>query len=390
MFHKRFLCLLTLLACMAGVGMGAAALEVDCDSTYCFGVSDFSEQALSGICITGLPSPSVGTVTLGSRVLRCGDILTADQIAQMTFCPLLTEQDAEAQVTFLPIYENRVEKATAMTISIRGKQDKAPVAEDSSMETYKNLANDGRLKVTDPEGKALTFTLTRKPKRGEVEIREDGSFTYTPKKNKVGVDSFTYTATDPAGNVSRVATVTVQIMKPGDSTQYTDTTESSCRFAAEWMKNTGLYIGECIGGNLCFNEHKEVSQGEFMTMLMKTLDIPTEGEQVFLGSAEGVPQWLKPYLAAALRSGLTAGLPVDFGTGKTITGAEAAVMLQNALDLSISTAVNTEEDNWAVTVMNENGIPMEAAQVLTRGDAANILYRIHCLASVAPGLSIFQ
>ena len=390
MFQKRILSLLTALFCLAGLCAGAAALEVDCDSVYCFGTADFSQGELAGICITGLPDPSVGTVMLGCRVLRSGDILTAEQIQQMTFCPLLTQEDTQAQVTYLPIYENRVDKCASMTISIRGKQDKPPVAEDSAMETYKNLPNEGQLKVSDPEGKPLTYTLIRGPKRGEVLIREDGSFLYTPKKNKVGVDSFTYTATDPAGNVSRQATVTVQIMKPGDATQYTDTVNSSCRFAAEWMKNTGLFVGERIGGNLCFNENKAVSQGEFLTMLVKALDIPLEGEQTFLGSTEGMPEWLKPYLAAALRSGITAGVPVDFGMKPTITGAEAAVVLQNALDFTVSASVDTEDDGWAVAVMNENGIPMEADQVLTRGDVAGILYRIHCLASIAPGLSMYQ
>ena len=110
-----------------------------------------------------------------------------------------------------------------MTIGIRGKENKAPTAEDSALETYKNLENTGKLKVSDPEGEQLTYTLVRQPKRGTVTISEDGSFTYTPKKNKVGVDSFTYTAADPAGNVSREATVTVTILKPSDTTQYTDT-----------------------------------------------------------------------------------------------------------------------------------------------------------------------
>ena len=67
--------------------------------------------------------------------------------------------------------------------------------------------------------------------------RPDGSFIYTPKKNKVGVDSFTYTATDASGKVSREATVTIQILKPTDARQYTDTVGLDCRFEAEWLKN---------------------------------------------------------------------------------------------------------------------------------------------------------
>ena len=192
MFRVRFLCLLTALFCLLGLIPGAMAAEVDCDATYCFTAGDFSqEEQLKGICITQLPESGTGTVLLGARVLQPGDILTAEQLAQMTFAPVRTETDQDAVVTFLPIYEKRVAPAATMTIAVRGKEDQAPVAQDSSIETYKNLSNEGKLKVSEPEGEELTFTLVRAPKRGEAVLHEDGTFVYTPKKNKVGVDSFT-------------------------------------------------------------------------------------------------------------------------------------------------------------------------------------------------------
>ena len=348
-----------------------------------------------------LPEAKTGTVMLGSRVLRPGDILTADQLAQMTFAPLQSKEDMTAQVTYLPIYENRVAPSATMTISIRGKENRAPVAEDSAIETYKNLPNKGNLKVTEPEGEKMVFTVARQPKRGSVTLNEDGTFEYTPKKNKVGVDSFTYTATDPSGNVSREATVTIQIMKPADATQYTDTAGSSCRFAAEWMKNTGLFVGEKIGGALCFNENKTVSRGEFLTMMVKSLGVPVDEALSYTGYTDEVPGWLKPYLAAAMRAGLTAGLPVSetgvFGAHESITGGEVAVMLNNAMDLAVSTSsmdeMNTEEPEWAmaaVTAMNENGIAVTATQVMTRGQAAEILYRVSQMAKEIPSLAMYQ
>ena len=388
MFRK---CLSILLVSMLWIPMGALAAEVDSDSVYCFTQEDFSaeEEPLAGICITGLPDS--GTLLLGTRVLRPGDILTAEQVSAMTFVPASTETDASAQVDYLPIYESQVAPCASMTIAIRGKEDKAPVAEDFAAETYKNLPLTGKLKVSDPEGQALTYTITRQPKRGDVVISEDGSFTYTPKKNKVGVDSFIFTATDPAGNVSREATVTITILKPTDAKQYTDTMGKDCRFAAEWMKNTGIFVGESLADNACFSPEKAVTRGEFVTMLVKTLDIPQEDEADFTGYTDEVPLWLKPYLAAAVRSGLTAGLPDQetFGAEAPITGAEAAVMLQNALDLSIplpqsnTEALSQEEllavPAWAavaLTAMEEHDMAMDANAPLTRGNAALILYRV--------------
>lgn len=390
MFRKRIVSAVTCLGCVLALMGGVTAVEVDCDEVYCFQTGDFSaDDSLTGICITELPDAATGTVLLGSRVLRPGDILTAEQVGQMTFQPLLTETDCQAAVTYLPIYADRVETSTTMTIGIRGKEDLAPVAQDSMLETYKNLANEASLKVSDPEGGKLTFTITRQPKRGTVAVREDGTFTYTPKKNKVGTDSFVYTATDPAGNVSREATVTVHILKPSEAMQYTDTVGTSCRFAAEWMRNTGLFVGEQIGGESCFQPEKTVSRGEFLTMLVKVLELPTEEEVSYTGFEDDTPDWLKPYLAAALRAGITVDWPGEevFGANEPITGAEVALLLQNALDLTVTTMAgkddSTDVPSWAVAAvatLAEQGIVVEAEASLTRSQVAQMLYQVSSMA----------
>lgn len=392
MLRNCILSLLLALVIVLGLCAPAMAAEVDCDATYCFTPADFSEDAsFVGVCITELPDANTGTVMLGARVIRPGDILTAEQVAQMTFAPLRTETDQSASVSYLPIYENVVMPSATMTISIHGKIDQPPVAEDFAMETYKNLPNSGTLKATDPEGQTLTYTVTRQPKRGEVVVNADGSFTYTPKKNKVGVDSFTYTATDPAGHVSREATVTIQILKPTDATQYSDTVGKDCRFAAEWMRNTGLFVGEQVGDATCFYPDKEVSQGEFLTMLVKTLELPVEETA---STSLDAPDWLQPYLAAALRSGLMENLPMDETTFEaSITGAEAAVMLQNALDLSTAAELTEEVPAWAadsLAAMASGGITLSAEEPLTRSDVALVLYQTAQLAPTAPGTTILQ
>lgn len=384
MFQTRFASLFLAVCCAFGLIGSVSAAEVDSGSVYCFSAGDFSgESTVVGICLTEVPQKE-GTIQLGSRILRPGDILTAEQVSQMTFTPVNTESDQSVQVSYLPIYEDYVAESTTMTIAIRGKEDKAPVAEDMALETYKNLENTGKLKVSDPEGQSLTFTVTRQPKRGTVTIAEDGTFTYTPKKNKVGVDSFTYTATDPAGKVSREATVTITILKPTDATQYTDTVGKECRFAAEWMRHTGIFVGESLAETPCFSPEREVTRGEFVTMLVKALDIPTDEELTDTGYTDEIPQWLQPYLAAAQRAGLTAGLPNQeaFGAGEVITGAEVSVMLQNALDLTMQQEAAATQDEavpaWAqsaVTLTNDAGFALDAGAPLNRGTAAQVLYQ---------------
>lgn len=391
MRNVRFICLALACVCVLGLAVPAFAAEVDCDAAYCFTAGDFNEgeEPLRGICITGLPESSAGTVMLGSRVLRPGDILTAQQVENMTFQPLRTREDKVAEVMYLPIFDNRVEPEAVMTLSIRGKEDKAPVAQDSALETYKNLSNDGKLLASDPEEQPITYTLVRQPRRGTVELRQDGTFTYTPKKNKVGVDSFTFTATDPAGNVSREATVTVQILKPAQGAQYRDTDGEDCRFSAEWLRSTGLFAGEQVGGDACFFPEKTVTRGEFLSMLVNLLEIPVQEVDA--------PDWVQPYLEAAIRSGLVSGWQQEsFQMTEAITGAEAAVALQNALDLSIGyEELEYPQDvpTWAATslaVMAANGLELDASAPLTRGQTAQILYQVSRMAIGAPGTMVFN
>ena len=214
------------------------------------------------------------------------------------------------------------------------------------------------------------------------------------------MDSFTYTAADPSGNVSRVATVTVQILKPTDSRQYTDTADLSCRFEAEWMRNTGLFVGEQVGGSSCFSPEKTFSRGEFLAMVVKVLEIPLENAENVRVPAN-TPQWLTPYVAAAQRSGLLANLEMPIQFTQPITGAEAAVILQNALDLTVSSTLLEAEQTFAgeditareaasLAVMAENGVMFSAGSALTRADAAQVLYTVSKLAPEAPGMAVFR
>ena len=379
---KQLVCLACGCLLAAGMVLSVSAAEVGSGDCYCFASEDFApgEEQLAGICITKLPESAKGTVMLGSRILRPGDVLTAQQVGQMTFVANYVQRDDTATIGYLPVFANGMAGEATMTLSIRGRENQAPIAEDCAFETYKNLEVTGQLKVRDPEGQEMTFTLTRPPKRGDIVIQQDGSFTYTPKKNKVGIDSFTFTATDPAGKTSREATVTVSIQKPTDAKQYSDTVGKDCRFAAEWMKNTGIFVGESLGGSPCFSPDRTVSRGEFVAMLVRTLNLPTDPDLTETGYTD-VPDWLKPYLAAAIRSGLTTGLTTadGFGPDLPVTAEEAAAMLCSALQLEPQeqTVLSSPEGEafTPVEVALQNGFDLIPGQTLTRSDCASLLYQ---------------
>ena len=364
----------------------ARATQVDSGESYCFSPGDFSQEELAGICLTGVSPAGAGELRLGSRTIRPGDILTAEQLRKLTFQPRNTEADKVVTLRYLPVFSDRVEGSAELTISIRGRENQPPAAEDFAGETYKNLSLEGQLKVTDPEGEPLEFTLVRAPRRGSVELRSDGSFLYTPRKNKVGIDSFVFTATDAAGKVSREATVTITIVKPTDATQYTDTLGRECRFSAEWMKNTGIFVGEKLDGNPCFHPDRVVNRGEFLAMLVKTLEIP--GEQTAALDKLNAPDWLRPYLAAAVRSGLVTQLEEnpDY-LDQPISGAEAAAMIQNALELPAAAAATQAQafPNAAARILADYGIELQDVP-MTREMVAQALYRTAQLRREAPGM----
>ena len=357
---NRFLLRLTALTgALLCLALPAWALEP------CFSSGDL--EALAGICITGVPDPQEGRVLLGDRILEPGDILTADQAGEAVFSPTVRDRSRKVRLSYLPIRADGVQALETAILSIRGRINEAPIAQDSSLETYRDLPGEGRLKVRDPEEEPMTFTLVRAPRRGSVELHADGSFTYTPKKNRVGTDSFVYTAADAAGNRSREATVVLEIRKPTEVPQYVDTLGTDCRFAAEWMKHTGLFVGETLDGKPCFHPDRAVSRGEFLTMLIRSLEIPLETE----ASMEGVPLWLRPYAAAALRSGLTAGLPQEAleAPDRPISGEEVWVLLKNALDLPASD--DPAAAAWAAS------LPPDQAAPITRAQAAKLFHDLN-------------
>jgi hypothetical protein len=69
--------------------------------------------------------------------------------------------------------------------------------------TNENVTLNATLTATDPGGSAVTFATTSNPTSGTLSgLPGTGAFTYTPKANFTGSDSFGITATDAAGHAT--------------------------------------------------------------------------------------------------------------------------------------------------------------------------------------------
>lgn len=94
-------------------------------------------------------------------------------------------------------------------------QNEAPVAQNDSYAVPRDnvltvpaveglLSND-----SDPENSNLSLTGSSMPQHGQLALKSDGSFVYTPTTNYVGSDSFTYTVSD--GLLTDTATVNLTV-----------------------------------------------------------------------------------------------------------------------------------------------------------------------------------
>lgn len=392
--HTAALLALFVLAGSMTLPAAAQVRTVDPTAQFCFSQDDFTSAAADGIFLTSVPQETLATVRYGSRVLKAGDALPTEALGDLTLeAKCVTAQ--EVTIGYCTLSDGVLSGVQELKLSILPKEDQPPTAEDGSLETYKNIAGSGTLSAADPEGKPLTYNLVKEPKRGSVELHEDGTFTYTPDKNKVGKDSFTYTVTDSGGNTSEEAKISIEIRKPTDKATYADMDSDPDAFYAMWLKEAGLFTGATVGGNLCFEPEKTVSRGEFLVMVMKLVDAQADETGLTSGFSDeaATPVWLQPYIVSALGSGMISGVSsedgVVFRPEAALSRAEAAVMLQNVLQLPAPTAktVFSETDAAAVpawaadatAALSAAGISLgdtAQADAITRREVAKLLYEV--------------
>ena len=268
-----------------------------------------------------------------------------------------------------------------------------PVAEALCLDTYKNVEVQGAFSGVDPEGDALTFQLISKPARGAVTQAENGSaaFTYTPYENKTGKDAFTYVAVDAQGNTSSPATVSIKISKQKTKATYSDMTGVEGHREAVRLAEAGLLVGEKMGTDYFFHPEQTMSRAQFTALAMAVAEMESmDGVQVTGFADDGVMAlWAKPYVSAALRSGVVRGSfdeagQVVFLPDAPVTAAEAAVLLNRALGVTdVPSAAETMADvpTWCVQAVANldscGAMPASAvlSEPLTRAQAAVMLDR---------------
>ena len=345
-------------------------------ATIVFSEEDLTENLLGPRELTGLLVTAVrcdgGEFLLDGASLTEGKVIEREHFAELSFLPVA--ETADATLDFLPIFAEGTAEITGnssrITVSVGNERNFAPTAADLQISGYRNIDIPIALSAYDREDDRLTYTVVSAPSRGTLAVVDD-TLIYSPAPDKSGKATFTYYASDSAGNTSELATVTIDIRRQTTDVWYDDLAGSKLQHAAITLAEEGIYCGRSIGGHRVFDADETVSRGECITLAAAALDFPLNASvSAALTEEQG---WQSAYLAAAAEAEIITDARYD----DAVTGAEAAAILARMMGVS-ATRISADGTvpTWAsadVSALTEFGIMTDTSnlsQSITRGELA--------------------
>ncbi len=377
-------------------GMAMAGLV---GNSISFEAEDFARalnlSSVSSITVTKAPPVSDGELRVGDTVVNSGQTVSASSISLMSYTP----KGSSTKTTFSFRadgcgYDIPCELFLLDSVNYAPTLSNVP---DAYLEvsTHRNITYFGSLPCHDPDGDETIIEITSYPDAGLLELKDSasGEYTYSPEPGYSGKDRFTYVARDKYGNYSASATVSLTVQKPTASVSLCDMSGSRYHNAALTMIEEGIMSGTQVGTTTYFYPDAQVSRGEFVIMAMRAMGIDEVRPAVstLFADDSDIPTEMKPYIAAAYELGLINGRNTEkglcFEANKSITRAEAAVIIGNATDVAIPTVLPTFKDGadvpaWAapslyslssVGILTSDGGKAEPLSAVTRADAAYML-----------------
>lgn len=373
-------CMAVLLAAMAIASLTGMA---------CAETLEESTPELDGMMIVSLPDEADGILTYEGHAMLTGESVPVEYLEKLGYEPV---GSTSATYSYIPVYtDGSLGEETVGEISTQ--ESVRPTAEDLTISTYRNRTVGGIFPVSDDSVDYTCQVLTR-PTLGMVTV-EGGSFVYTPYQNRTGTDTFTYIVRDAQGAWSEEASVSIDIEKQESELVYSDLCGNAEEYAAIRLAEEGIYTGRSVGGVLYFEPDETVSRGEFIAMAMAAAGYePAASVSTFFSDDDSIPAWTRSYVAAAVQEGIISGEETDGGSvnlraSDGITLSEAAVILENAVEMGSGDAVpaaSVGAPAWAreaLTKLCANGIlaadavaALNGEQTLTRGETAQILLHL--------------
>ena len=351
---------------------------------------------VGSIEITQAPDVSAGELRVGNTVISSGQTVSASNLSLLSY----TARGAQSTRATFRFRPEGCGYDVPCELYLLSQMNHAPTLEDVpenylDVSTHRNVTLYGTLPCYDADGDETRIEIVSYPEEGILRLtdRRAGEYTYTPTSGYSGKDSFVYVARDIYGNYSAARTVSLSVVKPTVSVSYDDMRESRSYNAALTMTEAGIMSGTQVGSNVYFYPEGSVSRGEFVVMTLHAIgidDVRDVSSTVFADDAQ-IPEYMRDYIATAYEMGYIKGIETSgglcFEANRSITRAEAAVILGNVLDVATPTVLPTFSDSaeipaWAapavysmssIGVMNASGGNISPTAALTRGDAAEIL-----------------
>ncbi len=308
----------------------------------------FGMEKVGAVTILSLPPAEDGTLCLGEVHVLKNQTISRKDFGLLNFIP---RSASVSDTSFLLCNSgDDMTYQIPCTLFFCSADNQAPTistqdATVPTLSTISDIAVSGRFRAVDPDGDKLTFSIVSYPKKGILilEDKETGGYIYYPKKGCTGKDSFSYVAKDCYGNTSNVQTVSVTIEKSELGLVYSDLIDHRAHLAAITLTQANIMSGVEVGGFQFFYPDQQISRAEFLVMAMKSANYPvsaTNEALPFADRAEISPVYAE-YIACALKNGIIEGDTTDKGVyfypNKSITRAEAAVIVQRILNLPIPT-----------------------------------------------------
>lgn len=370
-----------------------------------FTPSDFEKTMgvgrLDSITVLTLPSADCGKLYLETTPVMAGQVISRESIAALRFVPTGSEE-SDCSFVFGTVSSSQP-LAVTCRLHLIDSLNFAPTASDKASQTLATLSGIpvySKLTANDPENDTLQYRITAYPEKGTLRMtdRKTGEYCYTPIDGYIGSDSFTYVAVDCYGNESAEQSVSLTVEQSTAAVTYCDMEGSAALLPAMRLAEKGVMIGETIGSAAYFHPEQEVTKAEFlaMTLCAAGIDVADDATETAFADDADIPDYLRKYVAYAAEKKYIEGENAEgasyFYPERTVTYAEAALMLQNVLGLTVSDSqeVFSEEDGplsvavqkavWAVA---QAGIftdtSFAADSVVNRADAACMLASVLAL-----------
>ena len=286
------------------------------------------------ITITKLPPITSATLTKNGQAIPENTIVSISEVTQLSLTPT-TDFLGKVTFSFSVTSGTRVSNEADFTVEYIAVQ-KAPVLSDLYYGTEKNIARELPLYPATYNGH-LRLTIPTPPAHGTLTAKDENYHTviYTPDRDFVGQDSFTY---QEMGNADNVATVTVTVTEsvtPLPAFAHEDLKNHWVNYSAGNLADRGILHGEMVGGKYYFHPDHKMTRWEYLNYLLASggfnLDTAETGYADRYEDAQYLPEYIRKIAALATQmeilDGVREGEHLYIHPYQELTRAQAATML---------------------------------------------------------------